>query len=52
MYFHFMLSVHGVKTMNSGNLAIITYVIALFPVEVNYLKRWFEHFDFCCYQAV
>ena len=47
-----MLSVHGVKIINSSNLAIITYVIELFPVEVNYLRRWFEHFGFGCYQAV
>ena len=29
-----MLSVHGVKQIN--NLAIITYVIELFTIEVNY----------------
>ena len=52
IYFHFMLSVHGVKIMNSCYLAIKTYVIEHFTVEVNYLRRWFENFGFVCYQAV
>ena len=52
IYHHVMLSVYGVKIINSSNLAIITYVIELFTVEVNYLRRWFEHFGFGCYQAV
>ena len=32
-----MLSVHGVKIINSSNLAIITYVIELFPVQATIL---------------
>ena len=52
IYFNFMLSVHGVKLINSSNLAIITHLTELFPVEGNYFRRWFEHFGFSCYQAV
>ena len=52
IYYHVMLSVHGVKIINSSNLVIITYVIELFIVEDNYLRHWFEHFGFGCYQAV
>ena len=52
IYYHVILSIHGVKIINSSIWAVITYVIELFTVKVNYLKRWFEHFGFGCYQAV
>ena len=48
--FHLMFSVHVIKIINYSNSVVLTYVIELFPVEVNYLR--FEHFGFGCYQAV
>ena len=52
MYFHIMLSVHGVKMINTSYLANITWVNELFPVEVKHLRHWFEVFGFYCDQAV